>query len=87
MLNEIMCCVILAHNLLEFGTTHELMMHTRFEKSEEPHIWSEFTPKRTTRMHQFFSASSVLLFWVLCERNARKVLLRMYEKYYGSETM
>ena len=40
-------------------------MHTRFANSEEPHIWSEFTQKRTTRMHQFFSASSVLEIWLL----------------------
>ena len=45
MLNDIMCCLILTHNRLELGTTHELMMHTRFAKSEEPHIWSEFTQK------------------------------------------
>ena len=57
--------LILTHNHLELGTTHELMMHTRFAKSEEPHIWSEFTQKRTTRMHQFFSASSILEIWLL----------------------
>ena len=57
--------LILTHNHLELGTTHELMMHTRFSNSEEPHIWFEFTQKRTTRMHQFFSTSSILEIWLL----------------------
>ena len=46
MLNEINCILILTHNLLEVATTHELMMHTRFTRSEEPNIWSKFTEKR-----------------------------------------
>ena len=29
----------------------------------------------------------IQLFWVLSERNTHKVLLRMYEKCYGSENM
>ena len=46
MLNEINCILILTHNLLEVATTHDLMMHTRFTRSEEPNIWSKFTEKR-----------------------------------------
>ena len=42
MLNGIICSVII---FLEVAATHELIMHTRFTRSEEPNIWSQFTEK------------------------------------------